>query len=100
MPDGEQRLMLAMRRTDQCLSAGGNVAQYPQTDAVCRCRALIMASPNAQQQAFSFESWCDALEINPSVLRRRMVLWKHKMSRDAVACHAAFGLRVTPRTST
>src|SRR5882672_6613470 len=96
---GEQRLMLAM------LADAINVYQQGVMSRSTRKRMLyvdaerwIMASPNAQQQAFSFESVCDALEINPSVLRRRMVLWKHKMSRDAgPRATPHLRLKITPR---
>jgi hypothetical protein len=95
---GEQRLMLAL------LADAINVYQQGVMSRSTRKRMLyvdaerwIMAAP-VVQQAFSFESVCDALEINPGVLRRRMVMWKHKMSRDAgPRATPHLRLKITPR---
>src|SRR5258707_4159732 len=80
---GEQRLMLAL------LADAINVYQQGVMSRSTRKRMLyvdaerwIMAGP-AAPQAFSFEVGCDALEINPAVLRRRMVMWQHTMRREA-----------------
>ena len=32
--------------------------------------------------AFGFDTVCDALGINPGVLRRRMLIWKHETRRN------------------
>ena len=95
---GEQRLMLAL------LADAINVYQQGVMSRSTRKRMLyvdaerwIMAGPR-NQHAFSFEEVCDALEINAGVLRRRMVLWKHKVSRH-VGPRATphLRLKITPR---
>jgi len=95
---GEQRLMLAL------LADAINVYQQGVMSRSTRKRMLyvdaerwITAGPS-NQHAFSFEAVCDALEINPGVLRRRMVLWKHKTSRDAgPRATPHLRLKITPR---
>ena len=41
----------------------------------------MMAAKTAPH-AFSFDTVCEALGINASVLRRRLILWKHNVCRD------------------
>ena len=51
------------------------------------------------RHAFSFDTVCDALGINPSMLRRRMLVWKHELRRNDQA-HAGtphLRLKITPR---
>jgi hypothetical protein len=96
---GEQRLMLAL------LADAINVYQQGVLSRSTRKRLLyvdaerwIMAGDRANH-AFSFETVCDALEINPSVLRRRMVVWKHTANRTAeVRATPHLRLKITPRT--
>jgi hypothetical protein len=95
---GEQRLMLAL------LADAINVYQQGVLSRSTRKRLLyvdserwIMAGARAGH-AFSFETVCDALGINPAVLRRRMVAWKHRVRGDEasrVAPHLR--LKITPR---
>jgi hypothetical protein len=97
---GEQRLMLAL------LADALNVYQQGAVSRSTRKRMLyvdaerwIMAGPRSLQ-AFSFEVVCDALGINPSVLRRRMLDWKHGLRRDIETRSAAtphLRLKITPR---
>ncbi len=97
---GEQRLMLAL------LADAINVYQQGATSRSTRKRLLyvdaerwIMAdSPN--RHCFSFENVCESLGINPAVLRRRMIAWKHSMRRcGPVAANPGQHLRlkITPR---
>lgn len=96
---GEQRLMLAM------LADAINVFRQGMTSRSTRKRLLyvdaerwITARP-AGGHAFSFETVCDALEINPAVLRRRMIGWKHDARReDVVPRTPHLRLKSTPRT--
>ncbi|SRR5579885_3336971 len=96
---GEQRLMLAL------LADAINVYQQGVTSRSTRKRLLyvdserwIMAeSPN--RYCFSFENVCESLGINPAVLRRRMIAWKHAMRRGSAAANTSQHLRlkITPR---
>jgi hypothetical protein len=96
---GEQRLMLAL------LADAINVYQQGAASRSTRKRMLyvdaerwIMADgPN--RHAFSFETVCECLEINPVVLRRRMIAWKHEMRRGIALPKPTHHLRlkITPR---
>src|SRR4029077_2307272 len=79
---GEQRLMLAL------LADAINVYQQGVLSRNTRKRLLfidaerwIMASARCRH-AFSFDTVCDALAINPGMLRRRMLAWKHELRRN------------------
>ncbi len=98
---GEQRLMLAM------LADAINVYQHGVLSRCTRKRLLyldaerwIMAAPRPLH-AFSFETVCEALEIEPGRLRRRLVAWKHRIRRDFESAHPAphLRLKITPRQS-
>lgn len=96
---GEQRLMLAL------LADAINVYQQGVLSRCTRKRLLyvdaerwIMAGP-ANHHAFSFDTVCDALGINPVVLRRRMLTWKHSRCRDLEPrATPHLRLKITPRT--
>ncbi len=96
---GEQRLMLAL------LADAINVYQQGVLSRNTRKRLLFI---NAERwittgakcrHAFSFDTVCDALGINPSMLRRRMLTWKHELRRNVEARAAAphLRLKITPR---
>jgi hypothetical protein len=96
---GEQRLMLAL------LADALNVYQQGVLSRNTRKRLLfidaerwISAGPNVHH-AFSFDTVCDALGINPSVLRRRMLAWKHELRRNIEIRSATphLRLKITPR---
>jgi hypothetical protein len=95
----EQRLMLAL------LADAINVYQQGVTSRATRKRLLyvdaerwIMMIGQPGPHAFSFETVCEALGINPSVLRRRLVMWKHSVSRDAESfVRPHLRLKITPR---
>jgi len=93
----EQRLMLAL------LADAINVYQQGARSHATRKRLLfvdaerwIMSHAQATH-AFSFETVCDALGINPSVLRRRLIEWKHSMHREQAANTGHLRLKITPR---
>jgi hypothetical protein len=94
----EQRLMLAL------LADAINVYQQGVQSRATRKRLLyvdaerwIMAA-RPGPHAFAFETVCDALGINPSVLRRRLVAWKHRVRRDAESrATPHLRLKITPR---
>jgi hypothetical protein len=97
---GEQRLMLAL------LADAINVYQQGALSRNTRKRMLfidaerwITASARCRH-AFSFDTVCDALGINPSMLRRRMLAWKHELRRDdeARAGTPHLRLKITPRS--
>jgi len=95
----EQRLMLAL------LADAINVYQQGATSRATRKRLLyvdaerwIMMASQPGPHAFSFETVCEALGINPSALRRRLVMWKHSVSRDAESfVRPHLRLKITPR---
>jgi hypothetical protein len=96
---GEQRLMLAM------LADAINVYQQGVLSRNTRKRLLfidaerwITASAKSCH-AFSFDTVCDALGINPGSLRRRMMAWKHQLRRDLEprAGTPHLRLKITPR---
>lgn len=96
---GEQRLMLAL------MADAINVYQQGVLSRNTRKRLLfvdaerwITAGPNLRH-AFSFDTVCEALGINPSVLRRRMLAWKHHVRRNVERHGPAphLRLKITPR---
>jgi hypothetical protein len=96
---GEQRLMLAL------LADAINVYQQGVLSRNTRKRLLfvdaerwITASAKCRH-AFSFDTVCDALGINSSVLRRRMLAWKHELRRNVqtIAATPHLRLKITPR---
>ncbi len=97
---GEQRLMLAL------LADAINVYQQGALSRNTRKRLLfidaerwITASARCRH-AFSFDTVCDAIGINPSMLRRRRLAWKHERRRNAQARAGTPHLRltITPRS--
>jgi len=97
---GEQRLMLAL------LADAINVYQQGLRSGNTRKRLLlvdaerwIMAGPK-NRHAFSFDSVCDALGINPGMLRRRILAWKHELRHNVHKSAATphLRLKITPRS--
>jgi hypothetical protein len=76
----EQRLILAL------LTDAINVYQRGALSRLTRLRRLYvdaerwMLTDCADAAAFSFTMVCDALGINPELLRRRIIDWKHTVS--------------------
>ncbi len=95
----EQRLMLAL------LADAINVFQQGAVSRATRKRMLyvdaerwIMMSASTAPHAFSFDTVCEALGINPGVLRRRLILWKHQVCRDVESyAQPHLRLKITPR---
>ena len=95
---GEQRLMLAL------LTDALNVYQKGALSRLTRLRRLYVdaerwiLSDRADGDAFSFTTVCDALSINPQLLRRRIVDWKHTVfgqhRRDS---SSRLRFKITPR---
>jgi hypothetical protein len=97
---GEQRLMLAL------LADAINVYQQGVVSRNTRKRLLfidaerwITASARCRH-AFSFDTVCDALGINASMLRRRMMAWKHEIRRNVETRVGTphLRLKITPRS--
>jgi hypothetical protein len=96
---GEQRLMLAL------LADAINVYQQGVLSRNTRKRLLFIDAERwitagaKCRHAFSFDTVCDALGINPSMLRRRMLAWKHELRRnvDTRASTPHLRLKITPR---
>ncbi|HZC47340.1 MAG TPA: hypothetical protein VE243_12745 [Candidatus Acidoferrum sp.] len=96
---GEQRLMLAL------LADAINVYQQGVLSRNVRKRLLFVDAERwitagaKCRHAFSFDNVCDALAINSSMLRRRMLAWKHELNRNLQARAATphLRLKITPR---
>jgi hypothetical protein len=96
---GEQRLMLAL------LADAINVYQQGAVSRSTRKRMLYVDSERwimadgPTPHAFSFETVCECLGINPAVLRKRMIAWKHEMRRGVALPKPTHHLRlkITPR---
>src|SRR5215467_6229438 len=96
---GEQRLMLAL------LADAINVYQQGAVSRSTRKRMLYVDSERwimadgPSRHAFSFETVCECLGINPAVLRKRMITWKHEMRRGVTLPKPTHHLRlkITPR---
>ena len=96
---GEQRLMLAL------LADAINVYQQGAASRSTRKRMLYVDSERwimadgTNRHAFGFETVCECLGINPAVLRRRMIAWKHEMRRGVTLAKPNHHLRlkITPR---
>src|SRR6202167_6833212 len=96
---GEQRLMLAL------LADAINVYQQGAMSRNTRKRLLFIDAERwitggaRCRHVFSFDTVCDALGINPGMLRRRMMAWKHELQRNVETRTAAPHLRlqITPR---
>ena len=95
----EQRLMLAL------LADAINVYRQGVVSRATRKRILyidaerwILMSGKPASHAFSFDTVCEALGINAGALRRRLILWKHRVCRDAVSrATPHLRLKITPR---
>lgn len=79
---GEQRLMLAL------LTDAINVYQRGAMSSASHAYRLFVdadrwiMSDHNNEEALSFEMVCDALSINASQLRRRLIDWKHTVRRQ------------------
>jgi hypothetical protein len=95
---GEQRLMLAL------LTDALNVYQKGALSRLTRLRRLYVdaerwiLSDRAYGGAFSFVTVCDALGINPELLRRRIIDWKHTVrGQQRRNSSSRLYLRIIPR---
>jgi hypothetical protein len=95
---GEQRLMLAL------LTDALNVYQKGALSRLTRLRRLYIdaerwiLADRADCNAFTFTTVCDALGINPELLRRCIINWKHTVcgqQRDHSS--SRLRLKITPR---
>src|SRR5277367_6749329 len=97
---GEQRLMLAL------LADAINVYQQGVLSRNTRKRLLFIDAERwitggaRCRHVFSFDTVCDALGINASMLRRRMLTWKHELRRNVETRTTTphLRLKITPRT--
>ncbi len=94
---GEQRLMLAL------LTDALNVYQKGALSRLTRMRRLYIdaecwiLADHANCNAFSFTTVCDALGINPELLRRRIINWKHTVcSQQRSHSSSRLRLKITP----
>jgi hypothetical protein len=95
---GEQRLMLAL------LTDALNVYQKGALSRLTRLRRLYVDAEHwiladrSDCDGFSFTTVCDALGINPELLRRRLVDWKHSVcNRHQGNSSSRLLLKITPR---
>ena len=94
----EQRLMLAL------LTDALNVYQKGALSKLSRPRRLYVdaelwfLADGVDTNAFSFMTVCDSLGINPDLLRRRIIDWKHAVSAQHRANSSSrLRLKITPR---
>jgi hypothetical protein len=95
---GEQRLMLAM------LTDALNVYQKGALSRLSKQRRLYVDAERwimfdrVDANAFSFTTVCEALGINPDLMRRRVIDWKHTVcAQQRANCSARLRLRIMPR---
>jgi len=95
---GEQRLMLAL------LADALNVYQKGALSRLTRLRRLYVdaerwiLADRPEGNAFSFTTVCDALGINPALLRRRIIDWKHTVcGQHRGNSSSRMRLKITPR---
>ena len=95
---GEQRLMLAL------LTDALNVYQKGALSRLTRLRRLYVdaerwiLADRADCNALSFTTVCDSLGINPELLRRRIIDWKHTVCRQHRGNSSSrLRLKITPR---
>jgi hypothetical protein len=94
---GEQRLMLAL------LTDALNVYQKGALSRLTRLRRLYVDAERwimrdrAECNALSFTTVCDALAINPELLRRRIIDWKHAVCGQRRGSSTRLRLKITPR---
>ncbi len=80
---GEQRLMLAL------LTDAINVYRKGVLSRLTRDRLLYIDAErwfmddHAARNVFSFATVCEALGIDPRLLRRQMIVWKHRVNHEA-----------------
>jgi hypothetical protein len=94
---GEQRLMLAL------LTDALNVYQKGALSRLTRPRRLYIDAERwilrdwVECSGLSFTTVCDALGINPELLRRRIIDWKHTVCRQHGGSSSRLRLKITPR---
>ena len=95
---GEQRLMLAL------LTDALNVYQKGALSKLSRPRRLYVdaerwiLTDRTDTTAFSFATVCEALGINPDLLRRRIIDWKHTVrAQHRANSSPRLRLKITPR---
>jgi hypothetical protein len=95
---GEQRLMLAL------LTDALNVYQKGALSRLTRLRRLYIdaerwiLTDRADCNALSFITVCDSLSINPGLLRRRIIDWKHTVcGQHRGNSSSRLRLKITPR---
>jgi len=95
---GEQRLMLALLVDAINVYQKGAMSGESQARRLyVEAEAWIMATFNPAE-VLSFDTVCDALGINSSLLRRRILDWKHSLNRERRAQAAPeLKLRITRR---
>jgi hypothetical protein len=94
---GEQRLMAAL------LADAINVYRKGVLSRSARPRLLYLDAERwitghgKTRHAFSFETVCDALGIDPGVLRRKMIEWKHSTRHANADASTPLRLKFTAR---
>lgn len=93
---GEQRLMFALLvDAINVYQRGVMSAHAPTRRLYVDAEQWIMAYRRAPG-VLDFESVCDAVGIDPTLLRRRLIMWKHTVNRR-YSLQARLRLSVTPR---
>jgi hypothetical protein len=96
---GEQRLMLALLADAINVYQQGVLARSTRKKLLYVDAERWIMADNSNRHAFSFATVCESLGIDPTVLKRRMIAWKHQSRRDITtpAATSHLRLKITPR---
>lgn len=93
---GEQRLMFALLVDAINVYQRGMMSRAPRARRLSVDAELWMMARRAAGDALGFELVCDAVGIDPVLLRRRLIEWKHTVRRRR-APQSPVRLSITPR---
>jgi hypothetical protein len=97
---GEQRLMLALLADAINVFQSGFIARSVRKRMLYLEAERWILSSDLAWDAFSFDAACEALDLNPSILRRRLIDWKHNLTKQQsmpAAPHLRLKITARPR---
>jgi len=94
---GEQRLMFALLVDAINVYQRGVMSSLAQAHRLYVDAEQWITTQRSAGDALSFDTVCDAVGIDPALLRRRLIEWKHAVRRRH-APQARLRLSITPRT--
>jgi hypothetical protein len=93
---GEQRLMFALLVDAINVYQRGMMSRAPQARRLSVDAEQWIMAHHTAGDALSFELVCDAVGIDPALLRRRLLEWKHAV-RHRHPAQSRVHLSITPR---